>query len=149
MHSDLTIVDAHVFADGGSTLVRVQAGDGPMHIHLDYSLPWDGRLRHITVVKNSMERILAIGSSEEREICQAIYAAIERDFGIEAVPSALRLLDELDNETDRANQSDIAEASANSRVPPELAPFISPKGAAILFIKRAIKEGKFSLTSAS
>ena len=61
-----------------------------MRLMLDYSLPWDGRPRHITVIESGKTRLLPIGSEEERATCFAVRRLLEQEFGEISVCEALK-----------------------------------------------------------
>ena len=85
MSHDAEIVFADFDLDGGSTNVMLERQEGLIYVHLDYSLPWDGRPRQITIREHESERVLQIGSLEEKGICETVRAVLNEEFGVEAV----------------------------------------------------------------
>ena len=87
----MKIVEADLCFDGGTVSVVMQEGGTETRYEMDYSLPWDGRPRSVSVTVGGKTRYLAVGSDEESEICSNIKRRLEDKYGREAVRHALEV----------------------------------------------------------
>jgi hypothetical protein len=85
----MRIVNADMILDGGTVIVKARKGVAVVRFQLDYSLPWDGRPRKISVTKFGRTRIIPIGSEEENDICNSIKECLEKRYGRDVVHQAL------------------------------------------------------------
>ena len=70
--------------DGGTTYVVVREDDTETCVTIDYSLPWNGRKRKITVSAKpgtGKHKTLRIDSAEEQRLIAGIRAAAEAHLG--------------------------------------------------------------------
>lgn len=79
----MELISADTLLDGGTTCLTVLDGSENIHITIDYSLPLDGRLRHIYTGKTpfSQENQLEINSKEEKEFVTWLKSELITNYG--------------------------------------------------------------------
>ncbi len=139
----MKIVEANIFRDGGTVYVDIEECGAVTRFQLDYSLPWDGRPRSISVSANGETRNIAIGSEEERAVCNGIRRCLESVYGIDAVRNALESSQarEIAWEVHCASQEGLLVSSAGYNDPYPL-PFDDIWFIAFDFVEKAYREGK-------
>ena len=100
----MKIVDANSLRDGGTVEIIAKEDGAITRFVLDFSLPWDGRPRQISVWRSSEDnytphwsssedgekRTVPVGSDEETEICSRIRGCLEVEYGHATVDDALK-----------------------------------------------------------
>ncbi len=84
--------DAESLLDGGTTCLTVSDRSKKKYITIDYSLPLDGRPRHIFLGKRqfSRERKLTIDSPEEKEIINWLIEELIAQFGADNIQNFIK-----------------------------------------------------------
>ena len=155
----MQIVDAQALRDGGTVEVTAHVDGVSKRFVLDYSLPWDGRPRHISVwcanadidtsgwwsAAGGEKRVVPIGSDEEAEICSSLMQCLADQYGRDAVDDALR------NAYARKQAWDTFRARQQGRLvdpadfdDPHPLPFEGMWIFVFDFIEKACREGKLS-----
>ena len=161
----MKIVYAGSARDGGTVEIVAEVDGARTRFVLDYSLPWDGRPRYISVWRSSddkdtsshdndtdnwhsppivgQKRTVPIGSDEEIEICSRIRGCLEDEYGHRTVDDALKNSRARKQAWDdfRASQKGLIVNSAEYEDPYPL-PFEGIWLSVFDFIEKAHREGK-------
>ena len=146
-----SILFADFYLDGGTAIVSVEEGGLETQYELDYSLPWDGRPRHITVERLGQRRTVPIGSPEEKEICRTIRSCLEDAYSVAEVASALETSEARQRAQDeyRAKKAREGEILIDYKdfEDPYPVPFDEQWLLVFFFVEKAYREGKIELHS--
>lgn len=139
----MKIIDADAYLDGGTSFVVIDDDGVSTRFELDYSLPRDGRPRHVTVSTDHEKRVLAIGSKEETDACSRIKALLEEEYGATAVRDALNNAParEIAMKQHFASQGGPLVSLAGFNDPHPL-PFDTHWFFVFYFVRNAVREGK-------
>lgn len=76
------LVDANSLRDGGSTFVTLRMPTQSVVTYwFDYSLPWDGRVRHVRMTLGEHSSFLEPGGQDELSACNALRSVLVENFG--------------------------------------------------------------------